>query len=280
MSKKRNFKLVASMRCFFPRGAFLMSTKEMARIAREVGYDGIEFLPTWSFVYEMLRFGELTAPEEMVASGHRDWRFDRTMGAITGGKPWWIYQLRNKEDWLFPLSQICLPVLQKFQKRYKVPVSVSWTADLPHFKPVMLELWGKAQGFDYAQLGRWIKNDPENHGIVLDTAKFTSWLESNNLLDRKREIIRRLLPHIFEVHFRFKKKGREGALGGIGKDWGRLRADTVENYQFVLEAGYSGPIVVELGWPDVDESIVRMLGEDFRKFRKVHSEFVEKLSQL
>lgn len=257
-----------------------MSTREMARIAREVAYDGIEFLPTWTFIYEMLRFGELTAPEEMVASGHRDWRQDRTMGAIIRGKPWWWHQLRNKEDWLFPLSRICLPILQKFQKRYKVPVSVSWTADLPHFKSVMLELWGRAQGFDYEQLMKWLKKDPENNGVVLDMAKFTSWLESNDLLDRKRELIKQLLPHIFEVHFRFKKKGREGALEEIGKDWGRLRDDTMENYQLVLEAGYSGSVVVELGWPDVDESIVRMFNEDFQKFREVHSELVERLRRV
>lgn len=256
-----------------------MSTREMARIAREVGYDGIEFLPTWTFVYEMLRFGELTAPEEMIASGHRDWRFDRVMGALAKGRPWWWYQLRNKEDWLFPLSQICLPALQKFQKRYGVPISVSWTVDLPHFNPVMLELWGKAQGFDFADLKRWLEEDPENHGVVLDTAKFTSWLESNGLLDRKREIIRQLLPHIFEVHFRFKRKDRERALVGVGKDWGRLRDDTVENYLLVREAGYSGPVVVELGWPDVDESIVKMFGDDFCQFRQVHSELVRKLKE-
>lgn len=174
MESMGRLKICISSRCFFPKGAYFYSTTKMAKLAEEVGYEGIEFLPTWRFVWEMNRYGELLAPKEMITSGHRDWRFDRVMEAGIKEKPWWFYQLRNKEDWLFPPSNSCLFALKKFQKKYKVPISTAWFTDTKNFSPVMLELWGPAQGVSYQGLLAWLKEDPKNHGVVVDTAKFTS----------------------------------------------------------------------------------------------------------
>src|SRR3989344_7253372 len=120
-------KICISARCFFPKGAFFYSTARMAEMAEAVGYQGIEFLPTWRFVWEMARYGKLLAPRAMVVSGHRDWRQDRVMEAKNTKKSLIYSQVKNKYDWVFPpLSGLCLKALQKFQKVYKVPISVTW----------------------------------------------------------------------------------------------------------------------------------------------------------
>lgn len=268
-------KICVSSRCFFPRGAYFNSTAEMASLAKDVGYEGIEFLPTWRVIWEMNRYGELLAPKEMIASGHRDWRFDRVMEAKLKRKPWWFYQLKNKADWLFPLSNLCLTALKRFQRKYKVPVSTAWFADTENFSPVMLELWSPEQGVDYEGLMKWLRSNPTNRGVVVDTAKFTSWLKRNRLFQKKKEVFRTLLPHIFEVHYRSKKKGLDRAMN-LG---GKLRHDTHENLRFVLKEGYRGRIVVEFGWPDIDEPILGWRG-DFSKFLKVHQRMVKFLKNL
>lgn len=268
-------KICVSDRCFFPKGAYFYSTAKMAELAQEVGYEGIEFLPTWRFVWEMKRYKKLLAPNKMIASGHRDWRFDRVMEAKIKKRPWWFYQLRNKEDWLFPPSNCCLSVLKKFQEKYKVPVSTAWFADTENFSPVMLELWSPAQGVDYQGLMRWLKENPKNHGVVIDTAKFTSWLKDNNLLKKKRQIFRRLLPHVFEVHYRSKKKGLDKAVN-LG---GGLRDDSDENLKFVLKEGYQGRIVVEFGWPDLEQNLLKWRG-DWRQFRQFHQAIINFIRQI
>jgi hypothetical protein len=262
-----DLKLVVSHRCWFPNGAYFFSTKEIAEMAKDLGYEGVEWLSTWRFGWEMLRYRKLLAPDGMVVSGHRDWRFDRVMEAKLKGKPWWWYQFKNKEDWLFPPSGMAVRTLKRFQRRYKAPISVSWFEDTRNFSPVMLELWGRKQGVDYEGLLRWLDEDSENRGVVLDTAKFSSWLESCGLLGKRRKVMKRLLPNVFEVHFRLKKKGREAAMDAR---WGRLKDDTVENWNLVRELGWKGRVVVEVGWPDLDESPFGLLKEDLEKFRELH----------
>lgn len=273
MKNMDRLKICASSRCFFPKGAYFYSTAKMAELAQEVGYEGIEFLPTWRFVWEMKRYKKLLAPNKIIASAHRDWRFDRVMEAKIKEKPWWFYQLRNKEDWLFPPSNCCLSALKKFQEKYKVPVSTAWFADTENFSPVMLELWSPAQGVGWQGLMTWLEKDPQNHGVVVDTAKFTGWLKSDGLLNKRKQVIKKLLPYAFEVHYRFKKKGLDQAMN-LGKNGGRLQDDSDENLKLILNQGFSGRIIVELGWPDVEKNLVKWRG-DWRQFKQAHQTIID-----
>jgi hypothetical protein len=272
----KGLKVVASHRCWFPKGAWRWSTTEIAEMAREVGYEGVEWLPTWRFCWEMRQYGKLLASEGMVASGHRDWRFDRVMEAKLKGKPEWWYQLKNKEDWLFPPSGICLRALRGFQNRYRVPVSVGWFGDTGNFSPVMLELWGAKQGVGYEELLEWLDGDKRGRGVVLDTAKLSSWLESCGVEGKRRQVVRRLLPHVFEVHFRLKKSGREGAMDA---GWGKLGNDTMDNWRLIRELGYKGRVVVEAGWPDMDERVFGVFGQARGRFREIHRELVKMVKE-
>jgi len=265
-------KIVSSGRNFFPKGAFFYSTKKIAELAKGVGYEGIEFLPTWRFVWEMTRYGRLLASPEMLASGHRDWRFDRVMEARIKSRPDWWFQVREKTDWLFPPSGICLTALQKFQKIYKVPVSVAWFADTKNFSLVMLELWSKKQGIDQKGLLKWLGEDHKNHGVVIDTAKIDSWLISNNLED-KRKALEELLPYTFEIHYRVKSNIRGVRLGGK-KGVGELSDKTTENLFSLLKMGYRGRIVVEFGWPDLEGSPFGLIGEDIQGFKNLHRRII------
>lgn len=228
MSKESKVKIVMSHRCVFPKGAFFYSTAEMAELAREVGYEGVEFLPTWRVVWEMKRYGKLLAPRSMVASGHRDWRFDRVMEAKLKGKPWWWYQIKNKEDWLFPSSGICRRALQNFQRVYGVPISVAWFEDAVNFSPVMLELWSVEQGVDQKRLVKWLTQDREHRGVVVDTAKFTSWCETNKM--SKKSMWKTIEPFVWELHYRVK--GRYDRHMNL-KGW--LSEDTEENLVWILK---------------------------------------------
>lgn len=273
----KKIKIVCSGRNFFPGGAFWLSTRRQEELARAAGYDGIEFLPTWRVAGEVVRHGRLLCSDKFVVSLHRDWRFDVVMETKIRKKPWWN-QFRRGFDWLFPLSGRCLSVLKKLQKRYKVAVSIMWFEDAKNFSRVMLELWNKkSQGVGYKELLRWLKEDKENHGVVMDTAKLTSWLESEGLVDKKEEVIKRLLPHTFEIHWRLKKKGRVIGLKGLG---GGLKEDTDENLRLILKLGYQGRVVVEAGWPDLDDNQVGWLRADWSKWRDQHKRLVRRVRRL
>jgi hypothetical protein len=239
-----------------------MSSRDIVDLAKEVGYEGVEFLPTWRFVREIKKYGKLLANKQMVVSGHRDWRFDRVMMARLDNKPDWKYQLREKADLLFPTSGACLSALRKFQKYYEVPVSVTWFEDTKNFSPVMLELWGVDQGINQEKLLRWLKSDPKERGVVIDTAKIGKWLKSNNLLEKKERVLEDLFPHIFEVHYRQVKKKNKWKLGKIH--------ESSEILKLLLNFGYKGRVVVEFGWPDLDNPPFGIVSENMDRFRELH----------
>jgi uncharacterized protein YlxP (DUF503 family) len=257
-------KLIASGRCFFPAGAFFWSTKDQAMIAGQAGYEGLEFLPTWRVVWEVFRYGKLLAPEKMVSSFHRDWRFDRVMEARLKQKPWWFYQFKHGSDWLFPFSDTCAWALEKLQKRYQVPISTIWAQDKKLFSPIMVEIYGRFQGFDDQGLLGWLRSDPQSHGLVLDTVKMDFWLKDFGLLGQKRAVLKKLLPHVFEVHYRFHY---------------RWKHDPSQNMKLIVGLGYQGKVVVELGWPDIQEPIVGWK-KDFSHFLKTHRRIVKFLKSL
>lgn len=258
----KQIKLCISHRCFFPKGAFYYSTEKIAKLAKEVGYDGVEFLPTWRFVWEMKWYGKLLAPKEMVVSGHRDWRFDGIMDARLKNKNFWSGQIKERAFSVFPASNICLSALKQFQKAYQVPVSVAWLSDTENFSPVMLELWGTRQGIDQKELMNWLRKNPKNKGVVIDTAKFGKWLESNRLLKEKKGILNQLIPHIFEIHYRQVNQGNKWELAKL--------KEIKEILRYVLKQGYRGRIVVEFGWPDLDDSPFGLFREDLEVFKKLH----------
>lgn len=229
----------------------------------------MEFLPTWRVAWEVFRYGKLLAPDSMVASFHRDWRFDRVIEAKRRRLPAVALQFKERADLLFPPSPVCAGVLLKLQTVYGKTVSSQWREDTDRFKPVMMELWGKSMGFEYPELLEWLRTDPKNHQIVLDTAKLTGWLEEFGLEGRKEEVVRELLPHTRELHYRFT--GKIDRTIGLGP---RLSDDSDDNLHFLIsEMGYRGPVVAELGWPDVNEPIVGWR-KDFSKLLKVHRKIV------
>ena len=263
--------IIVSYRCFFPKAAYFKSTANIAKMATDVGYGGIEFLPTWRFVWEMKRYGKLLCPDKMVSSGHRDWRIDRIYLARFDDKPDWSYQLREKADLLFPPTNVCLSALQKFQKVYKKPVSTTWFEDTKNFSPVMLELHGYKCGVDEKDLFRWLKKESKNRGVVVDTTKFTKWLEDENLTKRKDIILEKLVPHIFEVHYRQIKSDNKYKLAPAKE--GRQLIEKLISY------GYKGKIVIEFGWPDLDISPFGLIKEDMKSFRKIHRD-LNKISKI
>lgn len=269
-------KIIASGRCFFPAGAFLWSTKEQAKVAKEAGYEGMEFLPTWRVVWETVRHGRLLADERMVASFHRDWRFDRVMEAKRRGLPTMALQFRERADLLFPPSSVCAKALIKLQTVYGRTVSTQWREDTEKFRPVMVELWGKPQGWNnYSEILTWLRKDPDNHQLILDTAKLTGWLKDFGLERKKKKVVEELLPFAHEVHYRFKGKIKRGVKLGPA-----LADDSTENLRFLItEMGFSGPVVVELGWPDIKEPILGW-GKDFSQFLEVHQGIVKFLKNL
>ncbi len=269
--------MVLSHRCFFPYGAFLFSTKQVAAIAEKIGYQGVEFLPTWRFVWEIARYGKILAEGEMIHSGHRDWRFDRVMNFKLGDKSFLSATFGEPADFLFPPSFLCRWALKIFQKRYQAPISTTWFADLPNFAPVMLELWGKRQGVgDYHQLEQWLKEDSRGHGVVLDTYKLRGFLGSLGLEKKEEQIIKELLPSIKEVHFR-PGRGKEELEDVAG---GKAETDSVQLVRKVVAAGYRGAVVVEFGWPEAGVVLQPTLKnlEEFIEFHQRLLTFVADLS--
>src|SRR3989344_4331661 len=265
--------IICSGRNFFPKGAWLYSTKKQSDLAKEIGYEGLNFLPTWRFVWEMLILGKLHASSDMILSAHRDWRFDRVMEAKTRNKPPWFYQIRNKEDWLFPPSSLCLKALKKFQKQYKKPVSVMWLEDTKNFSPVVLELWDKIQGINQRQLITWLKKDRKNRGVALDTLKFPGWLKSNGLENKENQVLDELMPYIKWVDYRATRKFREPSL-----------AVTIEKmeaserfFRLLLKKGYRGDVVVEFGWPDLESPPFGIINEDLPAFENLHKNLIKKI---
>lgn len=266
-------KIVCSLRNFFPKGGLFYSLKKQASLAKQVGYNGIYILPTWSIVLELLTKEKLSVSEDFLFHGHRDWRFDRIMEAKVKNKPWWFYQLRNKEDWLFPPSDICLKGLKKYQEVYRQPVSVMWFEDTNNFSPVTLELWNKMQGINHQELLRWLNKDRKNRGISLDTLKFPGWLESNNLQNKEDEVLEQILPYVINVDYRSTKKKREKSLAvtqGKIEESDRL-------FKLILKKGYKGSITVEFGWPDLQSPPFGIFREDLSSFYKLHKNIIHRI---
>ncbi len=267
-------KVICSGRNFFPKGAWFYSTKEQSSLAKGVGYVGLNFLPTWRFVWEILTLGRLSSSPSMILSAHRDWRYDRIMEAKVRNKPWWLYQIRNKEDWLFPPLSWCLTAMKRFQTLYKKPVSVMWLEDAANFFPVVLELWDKIQGVNQRQLITWCKKDRRNHGVVIDTLKFSGWLKSNGLENKKNQVIDELMPYIKWVDYRATKKNREPSLAVTIEKM----VESERLFKLLLKKGYRGDVVVEYGWPDLESPPFGIIRENRDAFNKFHKNLIKKIT--
>lgn len=243
----------------------------MAELAANIGYTGVEFLPTHRFVYEMWRYGRLLSPASMIRSGHRDWRFDRVMEAMLSNKPEWWYQLKNTEDWLFPPSRVCQWALTSFQAKYRVPISVMWFGDVENFSPVMLELWDTKQGVDQVKLIEWLKLDDKNRSVVVDTAKIVGWAASNEMM--LDTVLEQVFPYIGEVHYRAVRKGKTKSLG-----LGSAVVDSSDDVmKWLVNRGYRGRVVVEYGWPDLDEAPFGWVQGNLDLFQSLHHAVIARL---
>lgn len=270
-------KIICSSRNFFPKGAWFYSSKKQADIAIQAGYDAVEFLPTWRIVYEVWRYGRLLAPAKLIDSGHRDWRYDRIMEAKRHRRPWWWYQLRNKEDWLFPPSSLGLWAMRWLQKLYNVPVSVMWREDADNFSPVLMELWDTVQGFDQQSVLAWVKEDPTRRGLVIDTLKFKRWLKSNHLEHQEGRAIDELLPYVKSVDYRGARLNRKASMAVESE--GKL-TESERVFRLLVKKGYHGPVVVEFGWPDLDQPPFGLVNENWQQFIHLHQRLTKSIETL
>lgn len=60
---------------------------------------------------------------------------------------------------------------------------------------------------------------------------------------------------------------------------GELREDTTQNLIFILKKGYQGRIVVEFGWPDLKESVVKWRG-NWGEFRQLHQAIIAFIKRI
>lgn len=237
-------KICVSDRCFFPRSAFT-SSKTIVELAKSLGYEQVEFHPTWAVWWETLMRGKLSCQSEDVSSFHISWREDgRNMGLG------FFKSLFNPDYRIFPPEILGTKVIQQLEKMYKKPVVVHWQEDFDRFKLPLLELHGPL-GMNWQQIEVAIKRE-RIKGIVIDTGKFGGWLKLTG--EKEDRVLPNLLPYIGEVHFRM------GYVGGKEKE-------SIRIMKKLVKMGYQGRVVSEMGWPD------------FGSIEVLHQEGLEKAHQ-
>ncbi len=254
-------KICVSDRCFFPKSA-LMSSKSVVDLAQSLGYEQVEFHPTWRVWWEVFTRGKLSCLARDVCSFHINWREDRRKA----GYGFIRANFLVKHSWLFAFESMGIWALQKLEKKYKKPVVVHWPEDFDRYRTPLLELHCSL-GMTRVQIEKALKKK-EIGGVLIDTDKFTGWLEAED--ERDNQALRRLFPFIKEVHFRF------GHQENIGLRFIKGRTKSAKVMKKLVEMGYRGRVVVEMGWPDPGSiKVLRQEG-----LIKVHQRIIQFLKNL
>lgn len=232
----KRFKIIVSDRCFFPRSAF-MSTKAVVRLAKSLGYQQVEFHPTWAVCWEVLVRGELSCAASDISSFHIDWRQDRVEEGLSFGK-----RLKHCPSHLFPFTIFATKTLQILEKQYKKQIVIHWQKNIKEYQRPILELHEKLT-VNLKQLEEYFKAR-KIKGVVIDTHKFLGWMKVNKQGKDYHLMLKRLINNVAEVHFRFKYDEDVKALFK-GK-----ATDSIKIMQKLIELGYQNRVVVEAGWPD------------------------------
>jgi len=254
-------KICVSDRCFFPKSAF-MSSKAVVKLAKSLGYERVEFHPTWAVWWEVLRKRRLSCRSKEICSFHINWREDGRNAGFGFIKRAFLVSAY----YIFPPESWCNQTLQKLEKKYKKPVVIHWREDFNRYNSPLLELHSSL-GMNRRRIEREIKNG-RIRGVLIDADKFASWLEATE--ERENQSLRRLFPFIKEIHFRFRCKEDFESLSG-GRE-----AETTRLTRKLVEMGYKGKVVVEMGWPDPGSiEVLRQEG-----VKKVHQKIVKFLRNL
>lgn len=233
----------------------------MVKLAKNLGYEQVEFHPTWAVWFEALVRGKLNCQPEDISSFHISWRED---GQHDGLNSFQVFFNPNYR--VFPFEPLGTKTLQKLEKKYQKPIVIHWREDLDRFKFPLLELHGPL-GMNFQQIEKEIKKG-RIKGVLIDTDKFGDWLKETE--ESEDQALERLFPHIKEVHFRFRNKEDVEPLSG-GKETKSARV-----MKKLVKMGYRGRVVVEMGWPDSGSiGVLRQEG-----LEKVHQKIVKFLKSL
>jgi hypothetical protein len=254
-------KICVSDRCFFPKSAF-MSSKAVVKLAKSLGYEQVEFHPTWAVWFEALTKGKLSCQSSDICSFHINWREDGRKGGFGFIKRAFLIPAY----WVFPPECLSNLTLQKLEKKYRKPVVVHWREDFDRYRYPIAELHGLLR-LNLERVEEMIKNG-QIMGVVIDTEKFDGWLEKTG--EKESQTLGRLLPFIKEVHFRFRNKEEVEFL---------LRGKESKSAQLMMKLvkrGYKNQVVVEIGWPEKGAmEILKAEG-----FERVHKKIINFLKNL
>jgi len=228
-------KICVSDRCFFPKSA-VMSSKAIVKLAKSLGYEQVEFHPTWAVWWETLIHGKLICSTGDISSFHINWREDRRNRGMSFLKGNFLV----KHSWPFVFESMGIWALKKLEKEYQKPVVVHWPEDFNRYRYPIVELQSFL-GLNLKKIEKALKKG-ELKGVLIDTDKFTGWLEAEK--EKENQSLKRLFPFIKEVHFRF---GYRENLDLASK--GR-KTKSAKVMRKLVEMGYQGRVVVEMGWPD------------------------------
>lgn len=246
-------KICVSDRCFFPKSAFT-SSKTIVELAKSLGYEQVEFHPTWAVWWETLMRGKLSCQSEDISSFHISWREDGKYDGLNSFKVF-----LNPNYRVFPFEPLGTKTLQKLGEKYQKPVVIHWQEDFDRFKSPLLELHGSL-GMNWQQIEVAIKRE-RMKGIVIDTGKFEGWLKLTG--EKEDRVLPNLLPYIGEVHFRV------GYVGG-------KEEESIRIMKKLVKMGYQGRVVLEMGWPDPRS--IEILRRD--GLEEVHQRIVKFLKNL
>lgn len=253
-------KICVSDRCFFPKSAF-ESSKTIVKLAKSLGYESVEFHPTWAVWFEMTSKGKLSAETASISSFHVSWRED---GKYFGLNP--LRVLFNPNYRVFPFGFLGIKTLQKLEEKYGKPVVVHWPEDFSRYKKSLLELQWPLK-MNLKEVEKAIK-EKQIAGVVIDTGKLIGWLKDQN--EEEEKVLKTLLPHIGEVHFRFRSQDDVNLLSGRGE------TESARLMKRLVKMGYCGRVVVEMGWPE--EGALEALRQE--GLVKIHKRIVNFLQTL
>ena len=254
-------KICVSDRCFFPKSAF-MSSKAVVELAKSLGYERVEFHPSWAIWWETLTKGKLSCRSKDICSFHINWRED-------GRNAGFGFIKRNfliPAYYIFPPESWCNRTLQKLEKKYRKPVAIHWQEDFSRYQLPLLELHSSL-GLDLKRVENELKRG-RIKGVLIDTDKFSGWLEATG--ERENQSLRRLFPCIKEIHFRFGHKENIDPLA-VGE-----KTKSARVMKKLVEMGYKGRVVVEMGWPDPG-SIEALRQEGLEKVHQIIVKFLKSL---
>ena len=253
-------KICVSDRCFFPHCAFWCSQKTV-KLAESLGYEAIEFHPTWAIWIESMFKNKLNCHPDKISSFHASWRED----ARSYWQGSWLGKIIYPAYNIFPPEPLGTKTLKILEKRYQKPVVIHWQQNFTHFQKPILELHGLLK-MNKRQILNAISKK-EIKGIVIDTDKFKGWLKENK--DSEAQVLKDLFPHIQEVHFRF---GHQENLDLFSN---KVTSNSAKLTKKLIKMGYQGKVVVEMGWPDKGSiKILHQLG-----LKKTHQEIINCLKK-